>query len=112
MLFVMRCIIVILIGCIMMISMNAAMAQGENIAGLMKLISSNEISSMNCEDLAILFTSNNYNAIPRDGYVELNLGGTIFMFTPNGNKPGLCEIEMVIKQCPNTMMYEVDRTIS
>jgi hypothetical protein len=41
--------------------------------------------------------------------VELNLGGTISMLTPNGDKPGLYEIEMVIKQCPNTKMYEADR---
>jgi hypothetical protein len=32
------------------------------------------------------------NAIPSEGYVELNLNGRIFKLIPNGDKPGLCDI--------------------
>jgi hypothetical protein len=107
----MRWIIAIAAGCAILACLNAALAQGENFSDLKNLISSREDPSMNCEELSHLLNFHNYNSIPRQGYVELNLGGAFFMLTPNGDHPGLCEIEISIQQCPNTRMYEVDRII-
>jgi hypothetical protein len=47
---------------------------------------------MDTQDLAFFLATHNYNAVPRDGYVELNLNGTIYKLIPNSKKPGLCDI--------------------
>ena len=72
--------------------MNTASAMGEDISDLKKLISGNEDTRMNSRDLAFFLVTHNYNAVPRDGYVELNLNGTIYKLIPNSKKPGLCDI--------------------
>ena len=78
--------------CILMTVMNTASAVGEDISDLKKLISGNEDTRMNSRDLAFFLVTHNYNAVPRDGYVELNLNGTIYKLIPNSKKPGLCDI--------------------
>ena len=78
--------------CILMAVMNTASAMGEDISDLKKLISGNEDTRMDTQDLAFFLATHNYNAVPRDGYVELNLNGTIYKLIPNSEKPGLCDI--------------------
>jgi predicted transcriptional regulator len=73
--------------------MNTASAMSEDISDLEKLISGNEDTRMNSQDLAFFLVTHNYNALPKDGYVELNLNGTIYKLIPNGEKAGLCDIE-------------------
>ena len=58
----------------------------------MKLIANNEDTRMDSQDLAFFLATHNYNAMPRDGYVELNLNGKICKLVPNGDKSGLCDI--------------------
>ena len=79
--------------CILMAFMNTASVIGEDISDLKNLISGNEDTRMNSQDLAFFLATHNYNAVPRDGYVELNLNGIICKLIPNGEKPGLCDIE-------------------
>ena len=79
--------------CILMAFMNTASAIGEDISDLKKLISGNEDTRMNSRDLAFFLATHNYDAMPMDGYVELNLNGTICKLIPNGEKPGLCDIK-------------------
>ena len=78
--------------CILMAVMNTASAMGEDISDLKKLISGNEDTRMDTQDLAFFLATHNYNAVPRDGYVELNLNGTICKLIPNSDKQGLCDI--------------------
>ena len=78
--------------CILMAVMNTASAMGEDISDLKKLISGNEDMRMNSMDLAFFLATHNYNAAPRDGYVELNLNGTIYKLIPNSDKQGLCDL--------------------
>ena len=78
--------------CILMAVTNTASAVGEDISDLKKLISGNEDTRMDSQDLAFFLVTHNYNAAPRDGYVELNLNGTIYKLIPNSEKPGLCDI--------------------
>jgi predicted small secreted protein len=85
-------LLAITVACILMAVMNTASAMGEDISDLKKLISGNEDTRMNTQDLAFFLATHNYNAVPRDGYVELNLNGTIYRLIPNGKKPGLCDI--------------------
>jgi hypothetical protein len=47
---------------------------------------------MNSQDLAFFLATHNYGAVPRDGYVEVDLNGQICKLVPNGNEPGLCDI--------------------
>ncbi len=79
--------------CILMAFMNTASAMGEDISDLKNLISGNEDTRMNSQDLAFFLATHNYDAVPRDGYVELNLNGIIYKLVPNSEKPGLCDIE-------------------
>ena len=88
----MRWVGAIISACILIISLNCASAQGENISDLKKLISSNEDTRMNSQDLAFFLATHNYNAEPKDSYVELNLNGMICKLIPNGEKPGLCDL--------------------
>ena len=78
--------------CILMTVMNTASAVGEDISDLKKLISGNEDTRMNSRDLAFFLVTHNYNAVPRDGYVELNLNGITYKLIPNSEKPGLCDV--------------------
>jgi predicted small secreted protein len=78
--------------CILMTVMNTASAVGEDISDLKKLISGYEDTRMDTQDLAFFLATHNYNAVPRDGYVELNLNGKIYKLIPNSEKPGLCDI--------------------
>ncbi|MHB8119491.1 MAG: hypothetical protein ACYDHX_12285 [Methanothrix sp.] len=79
--------------CILMAFMNTASAIGEDISDLKNLISGNEDTRMNSQDLAFFLVTHNYSAVPRGGYVELNLNGIIYKLIPNREKPGLCDIE-------------------
>jgi hypothetical protein len=78
--------------CILMTCANAAFAASEDISDLKKLISSNEDTRMNSQDLAFFLATHNYRAVPRNGYVEVELNGRICKLIPNGNEPGLCDI--------------------
>ena len=88
----MRYLLAITAACILMAFMNTASAIGEDISDLKKLISGNEDTRMDSQDLAFFLATHNYDAMPKDGYVELNLNGIICKLIPNGEKPGLCDI--------------------
>ena len=89
----MRYLLAIMAVCILMAFMNTASAIGEDISDLKKLISGNEDTRMDSQDLAFFLATHNYDAMPKDGYVELNLNGIICKLIPNGEKPGLCDIK-------------------
>jgi predicted small secreted protein len=89
----MRYLLAIMAACVLMAFMNTASAMGEDISDWEKLISGNEDTRMNSQDLAFFLATHNYNAVPRDGYVELNLNGINYKLSPNSEKPGLCDIE-------------------
>ena len=42
---------------------------------------------MNTQDLAYFLATHNYDAIPKNGCVELKLDGQAYKLTPNGDKP-------------------------
>jgi len=88
----MRYLLAITAACILVAFMNMASAMGEDISDLKKLISGNEDTRMNSRDLAFFLATHNYDAVPRGGYVELNLNGIIYKLIPNGVKEGLCGI--------------------
>jgi hypothetical protein len=85
-------LLAIMAACILMTCMNTACAASEDISELKKLISSNEDTRINSQDLAFFLATHNYGAVPKDDCVEVELNGRICKLIPNGNEPGLCEI--------------------
>ncbi len=77
---------------ILTFGLNTASASGEDISDLKKLISVNEDTRINSEDLAFFLATHNYHAAPRGGQVNVDLDGKILKLVPNGDKPGLCDI--------------------
>ena len=78
---------------ILMAIINTASGIGEEISDLERLILGNEDAGMNSRDLAFFLITHNYDAVPKDSYVDLNLNDTIYRLIPNGEKSGLCDIE-------------------
>ncbi|HNX09076.1 MAG TPA: hypothetical protein PKL29_03070 [Methanothrix sp.] len=105
----MRHIAAILAGCIMMISMNGVLAEGGSMADLKGLISAREDTDISCDELASILTSFNYSAVVGDDNVIVIADGKALVLVPNGDRPGLCDIDATFLQCGNTGMYEVDR---
>jgi len=82
----MRYLLAIMATCILMAFMNTASAMNEDISDLEKLISGNEDTCMNAQDLAFFLATHNYNAMLRGGYVELNMNGIIYKTHPQQRK--------------------------
>jgi hypothetical protein len=82
--------------CIITVSLNPAMAFGEkgDISSLKNLLSSFDDRGINSRDLAFFLVTHNYDATPVGGQVEVDLNGAVYLLTPNGDRPGLCDIKL------------------
>jgi hypothetical protein len=81
-----------LISIVIMLALPAASATRATISELKATISSFDDPRMNAEDLAFYLVTHEFDAKPKDGYVEVGLEGSICKLTPNGSAPGLCTI--------------------
>jgi hypothetical protein len=61
-------------------------------AQLSELISQNEDVRMTAEDLAFFLATHNYDATPKEGFVQVKMDGTIYKFVPNGAVCGLADL--------------------
>jgi hypothetical protein len=95
--------------CIAAISISSATAIGGDISDLKNLISSIEKPDMSPQDVATFLAAHGFDATAKNGYVETVLDGKIYKITPNADKPGSYDTEIMIQQCPNTKMYEEDK---
>jgi len=75
--------------------LHTASALGNDISELKQLVSSYDDPKMTAQDLAFYLVTHNFDATPKDGYVELQLDGEIYELVPNGEAPGLCEISLI-----------------
>jgi hypothetical protein len=48
----------------------------------------------NSRDLAFFLVAHNYDATPVGSHVEVHLSGDVYLLTWNGDRPGLCDIEL------------------
>lgn len=82
--------------CIIAVSLNSGMAFGENenISSLKNLLSSFDDPGMNSRDLAFFLVTHNYDATPVGNHVEVKINAEVYVLTPNGNRPGLCDIKL------------------
>jgi hypothetical protein len=98
--------------CIAAISISTASAIGGDVSELNGLISSFERQGMSSQDAASILANQGFDAIAKDGYIEVHLSGKIYKITPCADKPGSYGMEIMIQQCPNTRMYEENRITS
>lgn len=90
------CIPLILL-CIIALS-SAVLPQGEDESSkLMELISENEDTLVDVNDLAYFLVIHDFDARPEDDYVEVYLEGAVYKLVPNGSNPGLANITVVDK---------------
>ena len=81
-----------LISIVIMLALPTVSATKDTISELKSTISSFDDPRMNAEDLAFYLVTHEFDAKPKDGYVEVGLEGRICKLTPNGSAPGLCTI--------------------
>jgi hypothetical protein len=65
-------------------------------AQLSELISQNEDAHMTAEDLAFFLAMHNYDATPKEGFVQVKMDGTIYNLVPNGATLGLADLTVLI----------------
>ena len=61
----------------------------------LKLISQNEDTHITPNDLAFFLATHNYDATPKDDYVQVKIDGTIYKALPNGAEPGLADLSTI-----------------
>jgi hypothetical protein len=61
-------------------------------AQLSELISQNEDVQMTAEDLAFFLAIHNYDATPKEGFVQVKMDGTIWNLVPNAAAHGLADL--------------------
>ena len=58
------------------------------------VISQYQDTQMTVDDLAFFLVTHNFNATPKDGYVQVTIDGTIYKAVPN-NATGIAELTIV-----------------
>jgi len=80
--------------CIVFVSANPAFGTIAENSDLTKLISQYHDTHMTVEDLAFFLATHNYNATPKDGYVQVTIGDTNYKAVPN-SATGLADLSIV-----------------
>ena len=83
--------LIVVLVCVAFAPSSYASSVVENI-GLSELISQNEDVQMTVEDLAFFLAMHNYDATPKDGFVQVMINGTIYNLVPNGAASGLADL--------------------
>jgi hypothetical protein len=82
----------VLLSMIILSVLPTASASSSSLSDLKSLVSSFDDPNMGANDLAFYLASHGFDASPRGGFVEVDLGGHNYKLTPNGPAPGLCSI--------------------
>jgi hypothetical protein len=61
-------------------------------SGLVELVTKNEDPLMNANDLAFLLVTHDFDAVPKNGFVDVHLNNTVYKMVPNGQYPGLANV--------------------
>jgi hypothetical protein len=78
-----------------LLSINAVSGAEAGSSDLMKLISDEEDTLMSTYDLAFFLATHNFNATPKDGYVEVVISEIVYKAVPNGKRPGLADMTIL-----------------
>ena len=80
--------------CIVSVTANPAFGAVAENRNLTKVLSLYQDTHMTVEDLAFFLATHNYNATPKEGYVQITIGGTVYSAVPNSTT-GLAEISIM-----------------
>ncbi len=83
-----------LISILIMMAVPEVSASKSSLADLESIVSSFDDPRMDAKDLAFYLATHDFDASPKDCYVEVRLGDRVCKLTPNGSAPGLCSIEI------------------
>jgi hypothetical protein len=81
-----------LLALIIVLALPTASASSDNLSDLMSSISAFDDPRMDAGDLAFYLVTHGFNATPNGSYIEVDLGGEVYVLTPNGSAPGLCDL--------------------
>ena len=81
-----------IISIVIMLALPTVSASNDSLSDLKISISGFDDPRMNSDDLAFYLATHDFDATPKDGYVEVDLAGNVYKLTPNGSAPGLCSI--------------------
>ena len=62
---------------------------------LSKIISQSGDTNMTPNDLAFFLATHNYNATPKNGYVQVKINGTSYKVVPDGSQLGLSDLSII-----------------
>ena len=62
---------------------------------LSKLISQSGDTNMTPNDLGFFLATHNYNAAPKNGYVQVKIDDTIYKVVPDDSQPGLADLSII-----------------
>jgi hypothetical protein len=82
------------ITCVIFVSANPAFGAVAENQNLKEAISQYQDTHMTVEDLAFFLATHNYNATPKDGYVQITIDGTVYRAVPN-SETGLAELSLM-----------------
>lgn len=83
-----------LIPIIVLLVLPVASASNASLSDLKSTISTFDDPHMDVQDLAFYLATHDFDAKPKDSYVDVDLAGCVCKLTPNGQAPGLCYIEI------------------
>jgi hypothetical protein len=78
---------------VVMLTLPTVSASSASLFDLKSCISGFDDPRMDAKDLAFYLASHGFDASPKGGYVEVDLGGQLCKLAPNGSAPGLASIE-------------------
>jgi hypothetical protein len=81
-----------LISITIMLALPTVSASSDSLSDLKSSISGFEDPHMSAQDLAFFLVSHGFDATPKGGFVEVDLGGRTYKLTPNCSAPGLAGI--------------------
>ena len=84
--------LMIISACLILVFLSAVSVAADDLTDLKKITSGMEDPRIDANDLAFFLASHNFDAVPRDGYVEVRIDGRILKLVPNGDRPGLCDM--------------------
>ncbi|VVB64494.1 Uncharacterised protein [uncultured archaeon] len=80
--------------CIVFVSANPAFGAVAENQNLKEAISQCQDTHVTVEDLAFFLATHNYNATPKDGYVQVTINSMVYRAVPN-RTTGLAEISIM-----------------
>jgi hypothetical protein len=81
-----------LISIAIMLALPTVSALSNSLSDLNSSISGFDDPRMGAQDLAFYLASHGFDATPKSGFVEVDLGGHTCKLIPNGSAPGLASI--------------------